>query len=189
MTANDAIALRTEECFVSQQNGIYRQTDSLFARLLVLQWLAGIAMAIWISPRAWVGTTSEIHPHVWAAIFLGGVICSFPVLLIWKWLVSREPLSMANGCFSKIFSSFSPFARASAKCATSRPTKPSFRPLTLPSNPKSSCERPNWPRARKGFANSVLPLVHGATEALGCANQPETTARGWSYKNESIGCG
>src|SRR4029077_9487581 len=106
MTANDAIALRTEECFVSQQNSIYRQTDSLFARLLVLQWLAGIAMAIWISPRAWVGTTSEIHPHVWAAIFLGGVICSFPVPLIWKWpghVLTRHAVAIAQMFTSALF--------------------------------------------------------------------------------------
>jgi len=106
MTANDATALRTEECFVSQQNSIYRQTDSLFARLLVLQWLAGIAMAIWISPRAWVGTTSEIHPHVWAAIFLGGVICSFPVLLIWKWpghVLTRHAVAIAQMFTSALF--------------------------------------------------------------------------------------
>src|SRR5258707_7177633 len=106
MTSNDAIALRTEECFVSQQNSIYRQTDSLFARLLVLQWLAGIAMAIWISPRAWVGTTSEIHPHVWAAIFLGGVICSFPVLLIWKWpgqMLTRHAVAIAQMFTSALF--------------------------------------------------------------------------------------
>src|SRR5258705_4817334 len=106
MTANEAIALRTEECFVSQQNSIYRQTDSLFARLLVLQWLAGIAMAIWISPRAWVGTTSEIHPHVWAAIFLGGVICSFPVLLIWKWpgqVLTRHAVAIAQMFTSALF--------------------------------------------------------------------------------------
>jgi hypothetical protein len=34
-----------------------------------------VATAIWISPRAWAGTTTEIHPHVWAAVFLGGAIC------------------------------------------------------------------------------------------------------------------
>jgi two-component system, sensor histidine kinase and response regulator len=106
MTANDAITLRTEECFVSQQDSIYRQTDSLFARLLVLQWLAGIAMAIWISPRAWVGTTSVMHPHVWAAIFLGGLICSFPVLLIWKWpghVLTRHAVAIAQMFTSALF--------------------------------------------------------------------------------------
>jgi two-component system sensor histidine kinase/response regulator len=84
MTKNDGLELRKQECFTSQQQSIYRHTDSLFARLLILQWFAAIAIAIWVSPRAWAGTTSQIHPHVWAAVFLGGVICSSPLLLIWK---------------------------------------------------------------------------------------------------------
>jgi two-component system sensor histidine kinase/response regulator len=84
MTSHDALDLRKEEYFTRQQQSIYRRADSLFAYLLILQWLAAIAMSIWIAPRAWIGTTSQIHPHVWAAVFLGGIICSFPLLLIWK---------------------------------------------------------------------------------------------------------
>ena len=37
------------------------------------------APAVWISP--WAGTTSQIHVHVWAAIFLGGAISGFPIAL------------------------------------------------------------------------------------------------------------
>ena len=70
MNLSDTLSRRTEELFVSQQDSIYRHTDSLFARLLVLQWFAAIAVALWISPRAWAGTSSYIHPHVWAAILL-----------------------------------------------------------------------------------------------------------------------
>jgi two-component system sensor histidine kinase/response regulator len=106
MSSNDALSLRTEEYFVAQQNSIYRHTDSLFARLLVLQWLAGIGMAFWISPSAWIGTTSEVHPHVWAAIFLGGVICSCPLLLIWKWpghALTRHAVAIAQMFTSALF--------------------------------------------------------------------------------------
>jgi two-component system sensor histidine kinase/response regulator len=82
---NDPLSRRTEELFISQQDSIYRHTDSMFARLLVFQWFAGIAVALWVSPRAWAGTSSHIHPHVWAAVLLGGIISSCPLLLIWKW--------------------------------------------------------------------------------------------------------
>jgi two-component system, sensor histidine kinase and response regulator len=85
MSSNDTLSRRTEELYVSLQDSIYRHTDSLFARLLILQWFAAIVVALWISPRAWAGTSSYIHPHVWAAVFLGGIICSCPLLLIWKW--------------------------------------------------------------------------------------------------------
>jgi signal transduction histidine kinase len=56
----------------------------MFAWLMVFQWLAGIAAALWISPRTWIGATSQVHMHVWAAILLGGAISSFPVFLAFK---------------------------------------------------------------------------------------------------------
>ncbi|HEX2862105.1 MAG TPA: response regulator [Lacunisphaera sp.] len=52
----------------------WSQTDRAFAVLLILQWLAGIGVAIWLTPLTWVGRTSEIHIHVWAAIGLGGLV-------------------------------------------------------------------------------------------------------------------
>jgi signal transduction histidine kinase/CheY-like chemotaxis protein len=57
------------------------RTDHIFAGLLVFQWLAGIAVALWITPRTWIGATSTVHVHLLAAIFLGGIIAAFPVLL------------------------------------------------------------------------------------------------------------
>jgi two-component system sensor histidine kinase/response regulator len=106
MSSNDVPGLRKEDYFASQQESIYRHTDFLFAPLLALQWLAAIATALWISPRTWIGTTSEIHPHVWAAIFLGGVISSFPLLLIWKWpghSLTRHAVAVAQLFTSALF--------------------------------------------------------------------------------------
>jgi PAS domain S-box-containing protein len=70
--------------FRNSLNDIYQRTDRLFARLMVFQWLAGIAAALCISPRTWIGATSTIHWHVWAAVFLGGAIAALPVFLTWK---------------------------------------------------------------------------------------------------------
>jgi C4-dicarboxylate-specific signal transduction histidine kinase len=56
----------------------------MFARLMIFQWLAGVAAALVISPRTWIGATSLTHIHVWAAIFLGGAISGFPVFLALK---------------------------------------------------------------------------------------------------------
>src|SRR5882724_15533 len=53
----------------------------MFAALMALQWLAGVAAALWVSPKAWEGTASHTHPHVWAAVFLGGAISSLPIIL------------------------------------------------------------------------------------------------------------
>jgi two-component system sensor histidine kinase/response regulator len=71
-----AVALASQ-----QQMLIYKRTDRLFAGLMLFQWLAGIAAALWISPQAWSGAESRIHLHVWAALYLGGAISALPVFL------------------------------------------------------------------------------------------------------------
>ena len=73
---------RAEELFGQYQLDSHKRTDRLFAGLMGFQWIAGIIFALWISPLAWYGTTSRTHLHVWAAVFLGGAICIFPVLLV-----------------------------------------------------------------------------------------------------------
>jgi two-component system sensor histidine kinase/response regulator len=75
------MSLRADDLFAEYQQNIHRRTDRLFALLMVLQWIAGIIFAVWVSPLAWYGTLSRTHIHVWAAVFLGGGICLFPALL------------------------------------------------------------------------------------------------------------
>jgi len=72
---------RSAELVEEHQNRIYKQTSHLFTALMLVQWIAGIAAALWISPRTWAGTTSSVHMHVWLAVFLGGAITSLPVFL------------------------------------------------------------------------------------------------------------
>ena len=75
---------RTNMLFDESQNQIHRRADRAFGWLMGFQWLAGIAAALFISPRTWIGATSQTHIHVWAAIFLGGAISGFPIFLAWK---------------------------------------------------------------------------------------------------------
>ena len=81
MAPPDSIATRVDELFAKHKHDIHVRTDRMFAGLMVLQWVAGILFALWISPLAWFGTVSRTHVHVWAAIFLGGAICIVPALL------------------------------------------------------------------------------------------------------------
>lgn len=67
--------------FDEHQRVVHRRTDRMFAALMTLQWLAGVAAALWVSPKAWEGVVSHTHPHVWAAVFLGGAISSLPIFL------------------------------------------------------------------------------------------------------------
>ena len=82
--ASTAFDRRSNEILMSHQTTIWKQTDRLFVGLLVFQFLAGIAAALWISPRAWEGLSNNPHPHVWAAIILGGLIVSLPLYMAYK---------------------------------------------------------------------------------------------------------
>ena len=72
---------RAVELRRSYEQALWKRTDRLFAGLLALQWIAGVAMALWLSPLAWEGMESHIHPHVWGAVILGGLITIFPIML------------------------------------------------------------------------------------------------------------
>jgi signal transduction histidine kinase/ActR/RegA family two-component response regulator len=80
-TMTDTIFARTAQLFQEQHQNIIKHTDRLFARLMICQWFFGLALAFWISPRAWTGTASQVHLHVWAAVILGGAVTMLPVLL------------------------------------------------------------------------------------------------------------
>src|SRR5881396_2309621 len=90
---------RTTALFEESQLQILQRTDRMFAWLMMFQWLAGIAAALWISPRTWIGATSEVHVHVWAAILLGGAISSLPVFLAFKrpgYAFTRHTIAVAQ---------------------------------------------------------------------------------------------
>jgi len=98
-------AERADELFAEQQQEIYRSTDQLFARLMFFQWLAAILMALVISPYTWAGQSSEIHIHVWAAIFLGGAISIFPIWMTRAWpgaAITRYVIAVAQMLMSAL---------------------------------------------------------------------------------------
>jgi PAS domain S-box-containing protein len=96
---------RAEQLFQEQQQEIYRNTDELFARLMVVQWIACILMAVIISPYTWAGEARAIHIHVWAAIFLGGAISVFPIWLTRVWpgaAITRHVIAVAQMLMSAL---------------------------------------------------------------------------------------
>ncbi len=104
-TDHRARSERAAVLFYDAENIVYVRADRLFARLMVLQWLAGIAAALCISPKTWIGATSQTHWHVWAAILLGGAITSFPVYLAFKQpgrVLTRHTIAVAQMLFSAL---------------------------------------------------------------------------------------
>lgn len=76
---------RTASLYRRSQRHNHIQTDRLFATLMILQWLGGIIIAIWVSPKVWDNAFHQKQLwHVWTAIFLGGIISMAPVLLAWR---------------------------------------------------------------------------------------------------------
>ena len=84
MTDSRTLALEKEEAYRSAFKSNARIVDRIFIRLLFLQWAAGVVLALVVAPRTWIGTHSEIHVHVWAAVALGGLLTLFP------WFVQRR---------------------------------------------------------------------------------------------------
>lgn len=72
---------RKKEIFEENYQKLSISTDRLFAGLFFFQWILGILLAFLISPRTWLGINSQVHIHVYAAIFLGGLISSLPIYL------------------------------------------------------------------------------------------------------------
>jgi len=79
--SKDQLLERTNELFRGQLERNNKQLDKLFAWLMAFQWLACVVTSVLVSPRAWEGTVSSVHVHVWTALFAGGCITLFPIAL------------------------------------------------------------------------------------------------------------
>jgi signal transduction histidine kinase/DNA-binding response OmpR family regulator len=72
---------RARELFEQSELRLRRRTDRLFGSLLTVEWLVSMAVAEWLSPFIWNRAMSEVDPHVWAAVLLGGIVALPPALL------------------------------------------------------------------------------------------------------------
>jgi two-component system sensor histidine kinase/response regulator len=57
------------------------ETDRQFALLFLVQWVLGVGIALYVTPVTWSGGQSSVHPHVWAAVGLGGLLSALPAWL------------------------------------------------------------------------------------------------------------
>ena len=104
--AAEAIAKRAEERFQAHWMEVVSSADRFFARLMVGQWLAAVAIALVFSPYAWEGRVRTVHVHVWFAVVLGAVISAFPIALAtWHagWVMTRHVVAAAQMLWSALF--------------------------------------------------------------------------------------
>ncbi|HEV2805655.1 MAG TPA: ATP-binding protein [Chthoniobacterales bacterium] len=100
-----AAGARAEELFQQHRRQIFRQTDQLFARLMLFQWVACIVLALVVSPQTWDGAASRVHIHVWSALLIGGAISLFPVWMTRVWpgaAVTRHVIAVAQMLMSAL---------------------------------------------------------------------------------------
>ena len=94
---------RSAELFDAQYSNVCRRTDRIFAALMILQWVASVCLARWLTPLTWIGATSSVHLHVYMAVFLGGLLTAFPVALVYLrpgQLETRLAIAIAQMLFS-----------------------------------------------------------------------------------------
>ncbi len=77
-----SVAVRAEDIYRQQRFESSQRVDRSFGILMLFQWLACVAAALWFSPKTWEGTVSGTHLHVWIAWLIGGAITCLPVIMI-----------------------------------------------------------------------------------------------------------
>lgn len=96
---------RAEDLFQEQACYVRARVDRLFGLLLCFQWVAGIIVAMLVSPHAWTGVYSNTHIHVWTALVLGGLIVFWPIYLALKHAgkpMTRHVIAVAQMLYSAL---------------------------------------------------------------------------------------
>lgn len=94
---------KTAEFYLSSCTSVHAKIDSLFKKLLLLQWVAIVAIAALYTPKTWQAADASTHVHVYAALVLGGAGALFPLFIMKRMpgtTFSRCVTSAAQMCFS-----------------------------------------------------------------------------------------
>lgn len=101
--AADLITQNAKRLLAEERQVVYRRTDQMFAVLMVLQWLATVVAAYWISPYTWSEINSELNTHLKLAVLLGGLLAALPMFLAMRFpghVVTRNVICVAQVLFS-----------------------------------------------------------------------------------------
>ncbi len=104
-TTADTFAARTKELRDRHYQKITVLIDRLFVGVFAGQWALAVVLSLVLSPRTWDGEASQVHPHVWFAIGLGGLLAIPPALLAWLQpgkLITRCAIAVAQMAFGAL---------------------------------------------------------------------------------------
>jgi hypothetical protein len=99
------IAERAQALYTEQRQRVLKRVDRMFLGLMGGQWVFGILVALFYSPYGWEGKQRAIHLHVYLAVFLGGALSLFPMLLAWRrpgWVVTRQVIAVSQMLWSAL---------------------------------------------------------------------------------------
>ncbi|MFK7994995.1 MAG: methyl-accepting chemotaxis protein [Granulosicoccus sp.] len=100
------VSENAEELYKQKRQIYHAKIDKLFIVLFCIQWPAAIALAFFMTPTTWAGSTSSIHQHVYMAVGLGGLATLFPVWLAWQRpgaLITRHVIAASTMIFTALF--------------------------------------------------------------------------------------
>ncbi len=72
---------RADELFLQRQEEVYRETDQIFVRLLLLEWIVLVIAALVVAPGNWGAQADRIDLQAWVAIILAGTVTLASVAL------------------------------------------------------------------------------------------------------------
>jgi hypothetical protein len=102
----DKLAAKAEDGYAALLRQCYLRADRTFLWLMIGQWLFGIMLAVLVSPYAWEGKTRVVSNHLYAAIFLGGLLSAMPIALIFLrpgWAGTRHVIAFSQMMWSALF--------------------------------------------------------------------------------------
>ncbi len=100
------IETRADEIFKENLRSHRAGLDRLFAVFLVAQWVAGIVIALVVSPHTWIGDQNMVQLHVWIALIQGGLVTLPSCYLAWKYpgkMMTRSVIAVSQCFFASMF--------------------------------------------------------------------------------------
>lgn len=77
---------RTAELMQHQRQAQCARTDRMFSLLMMFQWVCVVGTAVLVTPSTWIGQTTALSGHLWAAVVWGALISMIPV-----WMTVQRP--------------------------------------------------------------------------------------------------
>ena len=103
---SDTLSPKAERIYRKRLREQQQEANTIFLWLMPAQWIFALVLALVISPRAWSGLSSSIHPHLWAALGGGALLASAPIIFIClrpNMAITLHIVAVAQMLFSALF--------------------------------------------------------------------------------------